>query len=57
MGHRVLGFLSRHEWLVSCFFGWFGFGVPSRSVGVSIWDFPKIRVPLFGVLYNQDPTI
>ena len=24
---------------------------------MSIWDFPKIRVPYFGVLISKDPTI
>ena len=24
---------------------------------MGIWDFPKIRVPYFGVLHNKDPII
>ena len=26
-------------------------------VGAGIWEFPKIRVPEYGVLKNKDPTI
>ena len=27
-----------------------------KSLGLLVWEFPKIGVPLFGGPYNKDPT-